>query len=47
MHYQQIKLLAQRYGLNWSDNQQAELQALHQMIDGHPYLASLAFYNLH
>jgi hypothetical protein len=45
--FEQIQTLSHRYGLAWSDKQQSELQTLHQMIDGHPYLASLAFYYLH
>ncbi|MEM9485742.1 MAG: AAA-like domain-containing protein [Cyanobacteria bacterium P01_F01_bin.116] len=45
--FEQIQMLAYRYGLDWSTDQYSDLQALHQMIDGHPYLASLAFYYLH
>ena len=44
--FAQIQMLSQRYGLTWSDQQQSELRALNQMIDGHPYLSSLAFYYL-
>lgn len=42
----QIRTLSGRYGLDWSESQEADFMALHQMIDGHPYLASLAFYYL-
>lgn len=45
--FEQLQTLSCRYGLDWSDKQQSELQALYQMINGHPYLASLAFYYLH
>lgn len=43
----QVKRLAHHYGVNWSTHQQSDFQDLYQMIDGHPYLASLAFYYLH
>ncbi len=45
--FEQTQILSFRYGLDWSDKHYRKLQALHQMIDGHPYLASLAFYYLH
>ncbi len=45
--FEQIQALSHRYGLDWSNDHYSDLQALHQMIDGHPYLASLAFYYLH
>ncbi|MBE9065429.1 AAA-like domain-containing protein [Leptolyngbya cf. ectocarpi LEGE 11479] len=44
--FDQIRTLSHRYGLAWPDDQLSELQSLHQMVDGHPYLASLAFYYL-
>ena len=44
--FDQIQLLAHHYGLDWSADQQSDLQGLYQMINGHPYLANLAFYYL-
>lgn len=44
--FDQIRTLSDRYGLAWPDEQLSALQVLHQMVDGHPYLASLAFYYL-
>ncbi|MEM7065167.1 MAG: AAA-like domain-containing protein [Cyanobacteria bacterium P01_B01_bin.77] len=44
--FDQMQILFHRYGLAWSDDQLSKLQSLHQMVDGHPYLASLAFYYL-
>lgn len=39
----QVKTLAQLYGLNWDE---AQVQALMGLIGGHPYLTSLALYEL-
>lgn len=39
----QVCNLAQRYGLNLSEN---ELSELMQLVDGHPYLVQQAFYHL-
>lgn len=41
---EQIKTLAQRHGLNWTDGNKAE--QLMAMVGGHPYLVRLAFYFL-
>ena len=43
---EQIWTLATRYGLDWAEHHVEDLMTLHQVIDGHPYLASLAFYYL-
>jgi hypothetical protein len=39
----QVKQWASLYGINWSDSQGA---ALMEMVDGHPYLVSLALYEV-
>ncbi|MGB3507870.1 MAG: AAA-like domain-containing protein [Microcoleaceae cyanobacterium] len=41
---EQIKTLAQRHGLNWTDGNEAE--QLMAMVGGHPHLVRLAFYFL-
>ena len=42
----QIQTLSSRYGLDWSETQEVDYMRRQQMIDVHPYLASLAFYYL-
>lgn len=42
---EQVKDLASRYGLTWESDQ--EVQALMQLVGGHPYLINLVFYHLH
>lgn len=39
----QVQDLAERYGLDWTEDETAQLMA---MVGGHPYLVSLAFYHL-
>ncbi|WP_013320773.1 AAA-like domain-containing protein [Gloeothece verrucosa] len=41
---EQVQHLAQRYGLNWSDGQEA--RQLMAMVEGHPALVHLAIYHL-
>ena len=45
---EQIQELAKRYGLQTENNslEQQQLNSLLEIIDGHPYLLNLAFYNL-
>ncbi|MEM6255148.1 MAG: AAA-like domain-containing protein [Cyanobacteria bacterium P01_D01_bin.156] len=45
--FEQVQGLSHRFGLHWSDDQYSDLESLYRMIDGHPYLANLAFYYLH
>ena len=41
----QVQQLAQRYGINWTDDEEARL--LMDMVGGHPGLVHLALYHLH
>lgn len=41
---EQVKDLAQRYGLNWANTNEA--QKLMEIVGGHPYLVSIALYHL-
>jgi diguanylate cyclase (GGDEF)-like protein len=44
---EQIKDLARRYGLNWSNEEGTrKAQAIQSMVGGHPYLVRLAIYHL-
>lgn len=44
---EQTRMLALRYGLDWADGEVGEAQwlPLYQLLGGHPYLLSLAFYH--